>query len=103
MTNSLSIKQKNSLLLENHLYSGGNNYSSSANPQQQQGFSSYLNPAKLAASLSDPNLITFKNPNPLMSNLNINPPLNHNPKSSFQKPSYIQKYQDLGLGLNLSN
>ncbi len=96
MTNSLSIKQKNSLLLENHLYSG-NNYS--ANPQQQQqGFSSYLNPAKLAASLSDPNLITFKNPNPLMSN--INPSLNPNQKSSFQKPSYIQKYQDIGLGLS---
>jgi hypothetical protein len=100
MTNSLSIKQKNSLLLENHLYTN-NNYS--ATPQQQQGFSSYLNQAKLAASLSDPNLITFKNPNPLMSNINstLNP--NHNQKSSFQKPSYIQKYQDLGLGLNLSN
>ena len=82
MTNSLSIKQKNSLLLENHLYSG-NNYSLSAKPQQQHGFSSYLNPAKLAASLSDPSLITFKNPNPLMSNINptLNP--NSNQKSSF--------------------
>lgn len=76
MTNSLSVHQKNSLL-ENSLYPN-NNYLS--NPQ---GFS-YLNQSKLAASLSDPSMITFKNPNPLLNN---NPSTNN--KSAFQKPSYL--------------